>query len=111
MKINVRIDSQIKGAEGLDEHISGIVAHALNRFSDRISGVEVHLKDLNGHKGGGSDKDCMMEAHLNGQQPTAVSDSAPTFEQAIKGAAAKLKRSVESSVGREGTLSGRRDQQ
>ncbi len=109
MKINVRIDSHIKGTQGLDEHISEIVEHALSRFSDRISGVEVHLKDQNGHKGGADDKECMMEAHLNGQPATAVSDQAATFEQAIKGAAAKLKRSLESSLGRESTLSGRRD--
>jgi hypothetical protein len=110
MKINVRIDSQIKGTEGLDEHISDIVEHALSRFNDRISSVEVHLKDQNGQKGGADDKDCMMEAHVNGQHPTAVSHQESTFEQAIKGAAAKLKRSVENSLGRESTLSGRRDQ-
>lgn len=111
MNINVRIDSQIKGTEGLDDYISEIVTRALTKFGDRISGVDVHLKDQNGQKGGGGDKDCMMEAHLNGLQPTAVRDCAPAFEQAIKGAAAKLKRSVESNLGREGTLSGRRDHQ
>jgi hypothetical protein len=109
MKINVRNDNHIKGSEGLSAHVTGIVEHALSHAGERISGVEVHLKDQNGLKGGAGDKHCMMEAHRDGHPPTAVSEQAATFEGAIKGAAAKLKRSVESNDARENTLAGRRD--
>jgi len=109
MKINVRIDSQMKGTEGLGTHVTGIVEHALSHVGERISGVEVHLKDQNGQKGGADDKHCLMEAHRDGHPPTAVSEQAATFEGAIKGAAAKLKRSIESSIGRESSHAGRRD--
>lgn len=109
MKINVRIDSHMKGTEGLSAHVTGIVEHALSHAGERISGVEVQLKVQNGVKGGADDKHCFMEAHRDGHPPTAVSEQAETFEGAIKGAAAKLKRSIESSIGRESTLAGRRD--
>jgi ribosome-associated translation inhibitor RaiA len=42
----------------------------------------------------------MMEVRLTGLQPIAVSDHAGTLHQAITGAADKLKRSVDSAVGK-----------
>ena len=42
----------------------------------------------------------MMEARLEGRQPIAVTHQAATVEQAIDGAADKLKRSIESTLGR-----------
>jgi hypothetical protein len=42
----------------------------------------------------------MMEARLKGRQPTAVTCQAATLDQAIAGAADKLKRSLESTLER-----------
>jgi len=42
----------------------------------------------------------MMEARLDGHQPTAVTHHAANLDQAINGAADKLQRSIESSLGR-----------
>ena len=85
MQIDVRIDGNIEGAEGLLEHVQALVGNALSRFSDRVTVVEVRLSDVNGKKGGPADKGCMMEVRLEGAQPTAVTDHGSTFEQAIKG--------------------------
>jgi ribosome-associated translation inhibitor RaiA len=41
-----------------------------------------------------------MEARLTGLQPIAVSDHAATLHQAISGATEKLKRAVDSAVGK-----------
>lgn len=109
MQIDVRVDKSILGSEGLHEHAEAVVEDALNRFRDRISVVEVHLSDLNGNKGGPDDKSCMMEARLDGRNPKAVVDHASTFEQAIKAAAGKLKRVIESDLGRESSLHEHRD--
>ena len=46
------------------------------------------------------EKLCMLEARLKGRQPTVVKDAAYTLEQATKGAAAKLKSSLESILAR-----------
>lgn len=109
MQIDVRIDGNIDGTEGLSEHVKAIVENALSRFSDRVTFVEVRLSDVDGKKGGPNDKHCMMEVRLEGCQPTAVTDQASTFEKAIKGSAGKLKRSIESKLGRASTLGGFRD--
>jgi hypothetical protein len=42
----------------------------------------------------------MIEARLEGRQPTAVKHAAPTLDQAAKGAADKLKSSLESALGK-----------
>jgi uncharacterized protein YjbJ (UPF0337 family) len=42
----------------------------------------------------------MIEARLEGRQPTAVKHAAATLDQAAKGAADKLKSSLESTLGR-----------
>jgi ribosome-associated translation inhibitor RaiA len=73
---------------------------ALSRFSDRITRVEVHLSDQNSDKSGQDDKRCMMEARIEGRQPTAVTHQAATLDDAVDGAADKLKRSIESTLER-----------
>jgi hypothetical protein len=44
----------------------------------------------------------MMEARLEGRQPIAVTDEADTVVQAVDGAAGKLARLIESTLGRQG---------
>ncbi len=100
MQIQVNTDANIEGREGLADHIKGVVESVLGHVSTRITRVEIHLSDENGHKGGVDDKRCMMEARLEGRQPTAVTHQAATLDQAVDGAADKLKRSIESTLGR-----------
>lgn len=100
MQIQVNTDSSIEGREKLADHVQSVVETLLSRFSSRITRVEVHLSDENRRKGGPDDKRCMMEARIGGSQPTAVTHQAATLEQAVEGAAEKLKRSIESTLGR-----------
>jgi ribosome-associated translation inhibitor RaiA len=100
MQIQINTDSNIEGREELASHVKGVVESALQRFSDRITRVEVHLSDQNAHKSGQDDKRCMMEARIEGRQPTSVTHTAATLDQAIDGSAEKLKRSIESTLER-----------
>ena len=77
-----------------------VVESTLSRFREQITRVEVHLSDENAHKSAQDDKRCMMEARLEGQRPTAVTHQAANLDQAINGAADKLQRSIESTLGR-----------
>lgn len=101
MKIQINTDRNIAGHEKLAAHFKAVVEEALSRFSAQITRVEVHLSDENSHqKSGHNDKRCMLEARLEGLQPIAVSYQAATLDQAIDGAAEKLKNSLESTLGR-----------
>ena len=101
MQIEISTDSNIEGREELATHVKGVVESALNRFSDHITRVEVQLSDENSDKkGGNDDMRCMMEARLEGRQPIAVTHHAATVDQAVDGAADKLHRLIESTLGR-----------
>ncbi len=62
--------------------------------------MEIHLSDENGARGGVEAKRCLIEARLEDRQPIAVTHQAATVVQAMDGAADKLKRSIESTLGR-----------
>ena len=100
MQINVNTDSTIERHAGLNEHVESVVEGAIHRFREHITRVEVHLSDNNSQKSADGDNRCLMEARLTGYQPIAVSDHAATLHQAIAGAAEKLKRAIDSALGR-----------
>jgi ribosome-associated translation inhibitor RaiA len=100
MHIQFNTDSNIEGHEALAADVKDVVESALIRCSDRITRIEVHLSDQNGNKSGQDDKQCMMEARLKGRRPIAVTHQATSLEDAVNGAADKLKRSIESTLER-----------
>jgi ribosome-associated translation inhibitor RaiA len=100
MQVLLNTDHNISGREALAARIEGVVASALSHFSRHITRVEVHLSDENGDKSGTRDKRCVMEARMEGHQPTAVTHHAATVDEAVDGAAGKLERSLESTLGR-----------
>lgn len=101
MQIQVNTDHSIEGHGALAVRIRGVVENALSRMSDHITRVEVHLSDENGDKQGQNDKRCMLEARIEGRQPIAVTYHAAALDQAVDGAADKLTRLIESTLGRQ----------
>ena len=101
MQIQMNTDGNIEGHEALATQVSSVVENALKHVSDHITRVEVHLSDENSDKkGGNDDMRCVMEARLEGRQPVAVTHHAATVDQAVDGAAGKLTRMIESTLGR-----------
>ena len=103
MLIQVNTDSNIEGNTELVQQIESAVRDGLDRFSEHVTRVEIHLSDENSeNKFGINDKRCLLEARLAGLQPISVSDQAATPEQAVDGAIEKLTRSLDSTLGRLG---------
>mgnify|MGYP001573724083 FL=1 len=100
MQIQVNTDNHIHGREEIVALVETSVEGAIGRFRDRITRVEAHLSDTNSHKTKGDDIRCVLEARLAGHQPIAVTHQASTVELALSGAADKLERSVENTLGR-----------
>jgi len=84
----------------LAAEVSATVEQAMERFSEHITRVEVHLSDENAGKSGQQDQRCMLEARLEGRQPVAVTDQAAMLEPAVHGAAQKLAHLLDSTLGR-----------
>jgi hypothetical protein len=100
VQIQVNTDDNIEGRDELAGQIEAEVSATLSRFSDQITRVEVHLSDENAGKSGSADKRCLIEARPAGRQPIAVSHEGATLEEAYRGAAKKLRSSLESTLGR-----------
>lgn len=100
MQINVNTDKTIGRTQGLDEHVQTVVGAAVQRFGEQITRIEVHLSDENSEKSADGGSRCTLEARVTGYQPVAVSNHAATLHQAINGAADKLKRAIDSALGR-----------
>jgi ribosome-associated translation inhibitor RaiA len=108
MQIQINSDNHIVGSPELAGRVQALVRDALERFSDRITRVEVHLNDLNSVKGGNNDKRCLMEARLSGLQPISVNHEAGSLDLAIDGAMEKLGRAIENRLGKLSAASGGR---
>jgi ribosomal subunit interface protein len=100
MQININTDKTIQRGQGLEEHVETVVNAAVGRFGEHITRVEVHLSDENSQKSADGGNRCLLEARVTGYQPIAVSNHDKNLHLAISGAADKLKRAIDSALGR-----------
>ncbi|MBN2041497.1 MAG: HPF/RaiA family ribosome-associated protein [Spirochaetes bacterium] len=91
MHIQINTGHNIKIHNTLIDKVSGIIRNSLSRFSSHITRVNVHLRDENSKRMAGHDvMRCMIEAHLEGRHPIAVTHQAAGLEKAVKGTSDKL---------------------
>lgn len=100
MKIQVNSDNSIRVDQRVIEFVESHVLSALQRFTDRLTRVEVHLSDVNSTKGGVDDKRCLIEVRPAGQDPIALHEVADTTELAVRGATQKMQRLLDSHFAR-----------
>lgn len=98
MQIIVNTDNHINGHRELSREVEEQLYKALDRFSEYLTRVEVHLRDENSSKPGENDKCCLLEARIKNHQPIVVSEHAPSLPQATNGAVDKLKRSLSNTL-------------
>ncbi len=99
MKIQINY-GDFEHSDALSEHVTQSVEAALSLVADRITRVEVHLRDDKKNRRGPDDHRCLMEARLAGEQPLAVEDRAGDIYLAVKQCAEKLKRAVTRKIER-----------
>ena len=90
MLILLNTDHNIDGNAAFGDRVEADLAESLARFKDRLTRVEVHLRDESAGRTTGDDVRCLLEARPAGADPVAVTHHADTFEKAIQGATEKL---------------------
>lgn len=100
MTIQFNTGSNVHGSETMQERFKELIAGKLDRFSEQITRIEVHLTDVNGKKEGQDDKRCVLEARLEGMQPVAVTSHSDNYDGAVTGAIEKMKASLDSVIGK-----------
>jgi len=94
MQIQVNTDRHVDGRHSVTEYVRTVVQHAIGHFEPQVTRVEVFLSDENGSKAGADDKRCVLEARIVASKPVVVTHRAGNLDEAIHGAAARLKRSL-----------------
>jgi ribosome-associated translation inhibitor RaiA len=79
------------------------IAARLQKFSQRLMGVVVHVRDINGPKGGEA-LVCHMEARLARLEPVNVEERDDDLREAIDLALTRLETAVARQVGRARSL-------
>ena len=100
MEINVNTDNTIDRHQGLDERVRESVESSIGRFAEQVTRVDVHLSDENSQKHEDGSNYCMMEARVAGYAPVVVNAHAQNLHLSITSAASKLKRALDSTLGR-----------
>jgi ribosome-associated translation inhibitor RaiA len=100
MTIQINTDKNLSVHDAFKAQLDDLLSEELSRFSEHITRLEIHLSDDNGNKQGPDDKQCIIEARLEGRQPIAVTDKANDYELAVRGAIKKLKASLNKIVGK-----------
>lgn len=100
MTIQLNAGNNLSINDEYAEKLKEILSTELDRFSDNLTRLEVHLSDENSHKDSKNDKKCVLEARLKGRQPVAVTDTGDTYDQAVDNAIEKLKAMLDTIMGR-----------
>ena len=82
----------------LRAYVERSLTDVLHHHAERLTRVEVHLKDLNSRQKNGVDKHCLLEAKPRGMEPIAAEHDAPEFKDAVHHAALKLERALQHRI-------------
>jgi ribosome-associated translation inhibitor RaiA len=107
MQVRINSDNHLRLSSESSDRFTASIAAALERFSDRLTRVEVHLADENSRTKGGHAMRCTLEARPAGVQPVAVTGQAVTLEQAVDGAVDKLIKALSRTLDRRDAPKGR----
>jgi ribosome-associated translation inhibitor RaiA len=94
MQVQFNSDSSIMGTENVAERIERQLRERLARFVQRLTRLEVHVRDDNARKGGAD------EARIAGEAPVSVTAHGDTVDAAARQAGSKLAKLLENHFGK-----------
>ena len=100
MQFQFNSDSSVMGTDNVKERIEGMMREKLARFEDRLTRLEVHVRDVNAAKHGADDKECTIEARPRGGKPIGVHGKVDKVDDAARKAANTLAQRLERHFGK-----------
>jgi hypothetical protein len=102
MRTQLSSDRTVTSDARLASFVTDEANRILKRFTDRLTRVEVHLRDLNAGRSGTPDKRCVVEARPARARPMSTTATARRLDTAIGMALRKMQRQLESFFDRRG---------
>lgn len=100
MQVQVNTSNGIENKDSLERWAGEFLNEALERYRQDIVRIEVQLRDESCTRNGPQDKRCMLEARIAGHDPVTATHHAPSQNEAIRGAAQRLQRVLEHTLGK-----------
>jgi len=88
----------VESSDALRHHVHDAVEDALKHVAEKVTRVEVHLRDDNASKSAADDKRVTMEARIAGQPPLVVEHATDDLYKSITETASKLGRAVSTKL-------------
>lgn len=104
MKILVNSDSSIAMTAKLVKYVVGEASELLDRFSDRLTRVEIHISDIDRGKTGKVDKRCLVEVRPTRMKPLVASAQTKDVKMSVNQAMRKMVRALNTTLGKQGLL-------
>ena len=101
MQVQFNSDSSVMGTENVAERIEAAVREKLARFEERLTRIEIHVRDDNGAKGGADDKACTIEARPRGGRAIGVTEHGSSVDAAARKAASTMAQRLTRLFGKE----------
>jgi ribosome-associated translation inhibitor RaiA len=99
--VKVQINyGDIESSDAITAETLRSVHAALDPLADRVTRVEVHLRDDKQRRAGPDDARCVIEIRLAGDDPFAVESKASDIYDAIRDAAGKARRATRRRIER-----------
>lgn len=83
MLIQVNTDNRVEGTEAANAAIEARIRERLARFADRLTRIELHIRDVDGDRNGGQGMEATLEARPAGGQPIVVNAQASSIDSAV----------------------------
>ncbi len=100
MQVQFNSDSSVMGTANVAERIEAHVRERLARFEERLTRIEIHVRDENGPKHGADDKACTIEARPRGGRAIGVTAHAADVDTAASKAANTLAQRLDRHFGK-----------
>lgn len=92
MLVQINTDTRVDGTEATSDAIEDRLRERRSRFGDRLTRVEMRIRDVDGDRNGAKGIEVKLEARPAGGQPIVVTDQGASTDAAITGA---LRKAVE----------------
>ncbi|MBT8071207.1 MAG: HPF/RaiA family ribosome-associated protein [Gammaproteobacteria bacterium] len=87
--------------DAIRNHLERRLTTSLRRFEQRISFVEVYIRDLNGSDKGGEDKRVLLKVHVPCLSAVVVENASDDLYKSISVAARRAKRALQRALSRQ----------
>lgn len=105
MQFQFNSDNRISGDVAMAGRVEALVRGRLDRVSDRLTRVEIHVGDINGPRQG-NDIRCSVELRPEGMKPVSATDEAASIEAAAASATDKALSAFDRQIGKQTSRKG-----